>query len=99
MWRRVTNIYSVTFQAPASADPLTMTVMATNVPGEIGTTNVIKYSVISLPPNDNFTNATKVPVAGGAYVANNRFATVESGEPYHDEIKVGPPRCGGSGRR
>ncbi len=76
------GIYSSTFTIP-SAGPLTLTVGATAT-NEIGVTNVLYYSVIPLPANDNFTNATKVPVAGGSYVANNRFATIEPDEPNHD---------------
>jgi len=76
------GIYSNTFTVPATG-PLTMTVRATAT-NEIGVTNVVYYSVIGVPPNDNFTNATKVSVAGGSYVENNRFATLELGEPKHD---------------
>ncbi len=76
--------YSASLSVPAAANPLTMTVTAT-APGEFGITNLaVNYSVIGTPPNDNFTNATVVPASGGAYVENNRFATLESGEPKHD---------------
>lgn len=78
--------YNASLSVPAAADPLTMVVQAT-APGEIGTTNVINYSVVAPPPNDNFTNATKVPAAGSAYVENNRFATIETNEPFHDGDK------------
>jgi Pro-kumamolisin, activation domain len=78
------GIYTNTLTVPASTSPLTMTVVATNVPGEIGATNVFYYNVIQRPANDNFANAIKVPVASGSYVANNRFATIETGEPNHD---------------
>jgi polygalacturonase len=77
------GIYSATLQVPASTGPLTMTVVATNA-NEVGTTNVVYYSVIQPPANDNFTNATKVPTNGASYLANNQFATLESGEPKHD---------------
>ena len=60
-----------------------MKVVATAT-SEIGVTNMVYYSVISLPLNDNFTNAIKAPVAGASYLSNNRFATLETGEPYHD---------------
>jgi Pro-kumamolisin, activation domain/Divergent InlB B-repeat domain len=77
------GIYSATFSIPASGDSLTMTVtsLATN---EIGATNVISYSLVPLPPNDNFANAIKVPASGGSYLSNNRFATIETNEPAHD---------------
>ncbi len=34
-------------------------------------------------PNDHFTNATKVPSAGGLYPSNSRFSTLETSEPQH----------------
>ncbi len=77
------SVYNATLSVPAAANPLTMIINAT-APGEIGTTNVVNYSIIGPPPNDNFTNATKVSSAGGFYVANNRFATIETNEPAHD---------------
>ena len=77
------NIYSATFNVPASTNPITMTVIATAT-NEIAVTNVINYSIVQPPPNDNFANATKVPAAGGSYLENNRFATIETNEPSHD---------------
>jgi len=78
------GIYSASFLVPAALGPLTLTVMATNVPGEVGATNTVQYNVIPLPPNDDFVNAIKVPAGGAAYQANNRFASLELGEPKHD---------------
>ena len=75
--------YSVNFQVPVSTNPVTMTLVAT-APGEAGVTNVLVYNVLPPPPNDFFAKATKVPVGGALYQANNRFATLESGEPSHD---------------
>lgn len=81
------TVYVASLSVPAAANPLTMRVTAT-APGEIGITNlVVNYSVIGPPPNDNFTNATLVPAGGGAYVENNRFATLEANEPKHDGDK------------
>jgi hypothetical protein len=78
------GIYSAAFtNVPASTGPLTMTVVATAA-NEIGATDVVYYSVIQLPANDNFANATKVPTNGGSYLANNQYATIENNEPYHD---------------
>jgi hypothetical protein len=76
-------IYSAAFQVPASVTSLTMTVAA-NATNEIGATNVVYYSVVPIPSNDNFTNGTKVPAVGATYLSNNRFATLEPGEPAHD---------------
>ena len=77
------GLYSATLNVPASLAPLTMTVIA-SATGEIGVTNVVYYNVISPPLNDYFTNATKVPIGGAAYLANNQYATIETNEPYHD---------------
>jgi hypothetical protein len=76
-------IYSGAFQVPASVTSLTMTVTA-SATNEIGATNVVYYSVVPVPSNDNFANAIKVPVAGATYLANNQFATIETNEPQHD---------------
>lgn len=77
------SVYSATFHVPASTSPLTMTVVAVAA-NEIGVTNVINYSVVLPPSNDNFASATKVPAAGAAYLANNQFATIETNEPVHN---------------
>jgi hypothetical protein len=79
-------IYSAVFQVPAAVSSLTMTVTA-SAANEIGVTNVVYYSVVPLPPNDNFANAIKVPAAGATYLANNQFATIETNEPAHDGDK------------
>jgi galactosylceramidase len=42
------------------------------------------YSIIPLPTNDAFANATVVPAGGASYQANNQSATLEPGEPKHD---------------
>ncbi len=76
-------VYGAVLAVPSSVSSLTMTVTAT-APNVVGTTNVVYYSLVPLPSNDNFANATKVPVAGGTYLANNRFATIETNEPAHD---------------
>jgi hypothetical protein len=79
-------IYSATFQVPALVSSLTMTVIA-SAPDEIGATNIINYSVVTPPPNDNFSNATKVAAGGATFFSNNRFATIETNEPAHDGDK------------
>ena len=76
------GVYSASFSVPAATNPVTITISA-NAPGKVGSTNVITYNVVPPPPNDYFTNATKVPSGGGLYLANNRFATMEAGEPQH----------------
>ena len=77
-------IYSGAFKVPAAAGPLTMTVTA-NATNEIGVTNVFYYTMVTVL-NDNFQNATKVPVLGGAYLSNNRQATIQTNEPYQDNV-------------
>ena len=74
--------YSASFQVPISPTALTMTVTATAT-NEIGVTNTVYYSLVPPPPNDYFTNATKVPAGGATYSLNNRLATIEEGEPQH----------------
>lgn len=76
------DIYTAMFQVPAPTGSLTMTLTAT-APDKFGATNEIYYTIVSPPPNDHFTNAIKVPAAGTVYRANNRFATMEAGEPRH----------------
>jgi Pro-kumamolisin, activation domain/Divergent InlB B-repeat domain len=78
------GVYSATFQVPAAISSLTMTVTA-NATNVVGATNVIYYHAVTML-NDNFANATKVPVAGATYFSNNKFATLEVGEPPHDGI-------------
>ena len=76
------NIYSSVFKVPGATNPLVMTVIA-SAPGKIAVTNLVNYSVAPPPPNDFFTNASKVDVGGGMYLANNQFATLETNEPPH----------------
>ncbi len=78
------GVYSATFQVPAAVNSLTMTVAA-NATNVVGATNVIYYHAVTVL-NDNFANASKVPVAGATYFSNNKFATIEAGEPPHDGI-------------
>src|SRR5207244_11139183 len=46
-------------------------------------TNIVTYPVVEIPPNDYFTNAIKIPAAGALLFSDNRFATLEPGEPVH----------------
>ncbi|MBE0543457.1 MAG: S8 family serine peptidase [Verrucomicrobia bacterium] len=76
------HLYSAMFQVPSPTGAVTMTLTA-NAPDKFGVTNEVYYTILPPPPNDHFTNATKVPAAGTTYLANNRFATLEAGEPRH----------------
>ena len=77
------GIFSAKFIAPTNLGPITMTVIGT-APGETAATNQVTYTIVPAPPNDYFTNATKVPITGASYQENNFFATLEKGEPAHD---------------
>lgn len=79
------NIYTAMFQVPASTGLVTMTLSATAT-NKFGASNVVYYTILPPPPNDFFTNATKVPTNGAVYFANNRFATLEPGEPRHANV-------------
>lgn len=79
------GVYSALLAVPAATNPVTLTVTV-SAPGKLGVTNTLTYNVLPPPPNDYFTNATKVPSGGGLYVANNRFATLEPNEPNHASV-------------
>lgn len=81
------STYTASFQVPASTGLVTLTIGAT-APGELGVTNVVTYSIVPPPPNDNFTNAIKVPAQGAVYFSNNRFATIETDEPFHANVST-----------
>jgi len=80
-------IYSASLQVPASTAPFTMTVAA-SAQGKVGSTNVVNYTVVPPPPNDNFTNATKLPAGGAFVLSNNKFATIETNEPFHAAVST-----------
>ena len=75
-------IYSGAFVVPSAPGSLTMTVAA-NATNEIGATNLLYYTTVTVL-NDNFENATKVPAVGASFVSNNRYATIQANEPSHD---------------
>jgi hypothetical protein len=78
-------LYTATLQVPTNISSISLTLVI-SAPGKITTTNLVLYSVVPLPPNDNFTNALKVPSAGSVYLSNNKFATTEDGEPVHAKV-------------
>lgn len=75
-------IYSALFDATTNFSSVMLTAII-SAPGKDTATNVVTYSIIPIPSNDNFTNAVKVPPTGATYVSNNKLATTESGEPAH----------------
>lgn len=74
--------YSANLAVPVSTNDITLGFRIT-APGKTNSTNIVIYSVVPLPANDYFTNATKVPTGGAVYLSNNRFATKETGEQAH----------------
>ncbi|PYK98687.1 MAG: hypothetical protein DME19_11540, partial [Verrucomicrobia bacterium] len=75
-------VYSALFNVPTNAASVTITLVI-SAPDKVTSTNLISYTIIPLPTNDNFANSLKVPPSGASYVSNNRLATTESGEPAH----------------
>ena len=75
-------IYSANFNTPASPTNVTLTLVITAA-GKDTSTNMVSYTIIPTPPNDNFTNSIKVPANGATYLSNNKLATTETNEPPH----------------
>lgn len=78
-------IYSGNFIAPNISTNVTLTVVAA-APGKLGLTNLVEYTIIPPPTNDNFSSASKIPNTGGLVVGLNTFASMEAGEPQHAGI-------------
>jgi hypothetical protein len=76
------STYSANLTGPAGTNDLTLQFLVT-APGKTNSTNFVTYTVAPIPANDYFANATKAPVAGALYLANNKYATMETGEPRH----------------
>jgi hypothetical protein len=74
------EVYSANINVPSATNDQVLTFVV-SAPGKVNSTNTVVYSVVPVPPNDNFANATKVPVAGAVYLANNLVATTETNEP------------------
>ncbi len=74
--------YSAFLPVPATGDSLEMT-LEVSAPGRESLTNTVRYSLAPRPLNDDFATPTKVSAAGSKYLSNNRFATIEVGEPAH----------------
>lgn len=66
-----TDIASVTNEPPV--DP---PVVVTN-------TATLTYIIVPRPPNDNFTNAFKIPNEGALILGTNTYASLQAGEPRH----------------
>jgi len=76
------SVYTANLAVPLSTNDLHLNFVI-SAPGKTNSTNAVTYSVVPVPANDYFTNATKVPAGGALYLSNNKFATIETGEPQH----------------
>jgi subtilisin family serine protease len=76
------NVYTGNFVAPTNATNVTLTITA-SAPGKTNVTNTVTYVLVPPPPNDYFTNASKIVAAGGLVTGRNKFATREPGELFH----------------
>ncbi len=76
------SIYSGYLTVPTTGTNLTL-FFEVSAPGKTNATLTVNYFIATLPSNDFFTGSIKVKAAGGALTANNRFATLEPGEPVH----------------
>ena len=76
------SVYSASLLVPTTTNLVTLTLVI-SAPGKDTLTNVVTYSIIPVPKNDNFANAIKVPAAGANYLSNNKVATTEPNEPKH----------------
>jgi len=77
--------YTASFLVPTGQASVTIS-MVISAPDKDTSTNAVTYFTFAPPPNDNFTNATKVPLGGTNYFTNNKRATLEPGEPVHAGI-------------
>lgn len=75
------KVYTATIKVPQTASNLVLTIVAT-APGKYPLTNQVTYLVVAPPPNDHFTNATKLS-GTVRLITNNKLATMEQGEPRH----------------
>jgi hypothetical protein len=74
--------YSSRFLIPFAQPSITIPVVV-SAPGKTNSTNSVTYAIIPLPPNDYFTNASKVPAGGTNYFTSNKRATMETNEMAH----------------
>ena len=77
--------YTGTFRMPTGVESVTLTFVV-SAPDKVTSTNVVTYYAVAPPANDNFSKATKVPVAGAGFYTSNKKATMEAGEPAHGNL-------------
>ncbi|MDA1273107.1 MAG: S8 family serine peptidase [Verrucomicrobia bacterium] len=75
-------VYSCDLRLPQEPGPVTLS-LEVSVPGKTLLLRSVRYIAVLPPPNDGFENATVVSPAGGILSGNNKFASVQSGEPVH----------------
>ena len=68
---------------PAADLPLSLSVTA---PGKTNFAATFHYRSATVPPNDNFSQAGKIPDAGGVVYGDNTFGSIEQGEPAHAAV-------------
>jgi len=74
--------YRALLVAPNGAGPFTLRLRVA-VPGKNPLEEVLAYSVSAPPDNDYFASAIRLPASGGVFLASNKLATLEPGEPMH----------------
>jgi hypothetical protein len=87
----VTNATPLTVQIELVGIDLTATNGNPPPAGPVFLTNdfSLSYTVVPRPVNDMFTNAIKIPAAGGIAFGSNTYASLEPGEPLHgDDLGV-----------
>jgi hypothetical protein len=80
------STYASSFTVPGASETLTIPMVIT-APDRETVTNMVQYTVVPPPPNDNFVGAIKSPAVGAEYTTSNRRATIEPEEPLHGGIE------------
>ncbi len=76
------GIYSANIAIPNDPGSFNLSFTVT-APGKQDFQTNVTYFSVALPTNDNFVGARKIPAAGGSLDDDNRFATMQAGEPRH----------------
>ena len=82
----VTGPRPMTFSCISTGEILPSDPPPDPLPPPEGATNRVVYIIVPRPTNDHFTNAFKIPGAGGLTTASNTFATLEPSEPQHASV-------------
>jgi subtilisin family serine protease len=76
------SLYTRDVTLPAFNTNLTLTLYV-SAPGKSNATATFTYRCLTVPTNDNFAAAFKIPDAGGLVLGDTTFSTTEVGEPLH----------------